>query len=80
MANKDGLKFSYAISLATQLGFLISASIAGFLVLGFWIDEKLGTSPLFLLAGIVIGISLTIVEVYHMIRPLVSNDDDNDDV
>ena len=78
MLKKSGLKFSYALSIATQLGFMIAASIGGFLALGLWLDVKTGSSPLFLLIGIFVGIALTVYEVHHMIQPLIRPDDEND--
>ncbi len=74
MQKKDGLKFSYALSLATQLGFLTVASIGGFLALGIWLDSKLDTSPLLVLIGIAIGIVVTTYEVHHLIQPLITSD------
>lgn len=78
MPKKSGLKFSYALSIATQLGFMIAASIGGFLALGLWLDGKLGTDPLFLLVGIVVGIVLTVYEVHHMIQPLIKPDKEDE--
>lgn len=37
------------------LGLQVAVSFALFVLGGFWADEKLGTSPLFLLVGIVVG-------------------------
>jgi F0F1-type ATP synthase assembly protein I len=71
----DSFKFSYALSVATQLGFMTVASIGGFLALGMWLDGKLGSSPWLLIIGIVAGIVVTVYEVHHLLRPLI---DDND--
>ncbi|MCA9356865.1 AtpZ/AtpI family protein [Candidatus Nomurabacteria bacterium] len=76
MSQKNGFKISYALSIALQLGFLIVASLAGFIFLGMWIDSHLHTPPLFLVLGIVAGISVTIYEVYHMLIPLIKSDDE----
>lgn len=73
MQKNDGLKFSYAISLAAQLGFLTIASIGGFFALGMWLDHKLHTSPLFLIVGVFVGIVVTSYEVHHLIRPLITS-------
>ncbi len=79
MKKNTGLKFSYAISLATQLGFVTMASIGGFLMLGMWLDEKMNTSPIMLIIGIIVGISVTIYEAHHLIKPLITPDKDNHD-
>jgi ATP synthase protein I len=79
MPKKSGFKFSYALSIATQLWFMVAASIGGFLALGIWLDGKFGSAPLFLLVGMVVGIALTIYEVHHIIQPLITPDEDDHD-
>lgn len=37
------------------IGLQIAASFAFFVFLGYWADSKLGTSPLLLLAGVLVG-------------------------
>lgn len=74
MQKKDGLRFSYALSIATQLGFMTMASIGGFFALGFWLDAKLHTEPFLLLVGVAIGIIVTIYEAHHLIKPLITSD------
>lgn len=37
------------------IGFQIAVSFSFFVLGGYWVDEKLGTSPLLLLAGVVAG-------------------------
>ncbi|MEI6691491.1 MAG: AtpZ/AtpI family protein [Chlorobium sp.] len=51
-----------ALSDYMGLGLQIAASFAFFVLLGFWADGKLGTSPLLLLAGVVLGmLGMTLV-------------------
>ena len=69
--SNTGLSFAYAMSLASQLGFLVVSSIGGFILLGIWLDSKLGTTPFLVIGGIIAGIILTIYEVHHMIKPLI---------
>ncbi len=71
MKKNDGIRFFYALSVASQLGFLTVASVGGFFVLGMWIDSKLNTSPIITLICIAIGIIVSIYEVHHLIRPLI---------
>lgn len=68
---KNNFKMFYALSLAWQLGFLIAVPIAGFFFLGFLADKFLGTRPLFLILGLLLGIITTVYEVYHWILPLI---------
>ncbi len=80
MEKKDNFKTFYALSLAWQLGFLIAIPIAGFMFLGFLADEFLGVSPLFLIAGLIIGAGVTVYEIYHLLAPLIKkNKTENND-
>jgi F0F1-type ATP synthase assembly protein I len=79
MAQKNEFKIFYAVSFAWQLGFLIVGPIGGFLLLGYWIDKMAGTSPLFLMIGVMIGLGITIYEVYHMLDILIRHDDGEKD-
>lgn len=47
------------------LGSFFTISIAGGLLLGYWIDKKLGTTPWLTLAGTVLGF---IVGFYHFFK------------
>ncbi len=75
MSTRNGFKISYALSLATQLGFLIVASIGGFILLGVWLDGVLGIRPFALVGGIIIGVALTAYEVHHLMLPLLNASD-----
>ncbi|MEI8032405.1 MAG: AtpZ/AtpI family protein [Chlorobiaceae bacterium] len=44
-----------AVSDYLGIGLQIAASFAFFVMLGYWGDSKLGTSPILLLAGVVVG-------------------------
>ncbi|UWX57656.1 AtpZ/AtpI family protein [Chlorobaculum sp. MV4-Y] len=44
-----------ALSEYLGIGVQIAASFALFVFLGYWADSKFGTSPLFLLAGVLVG-------------------------
>ena len=71
MDQRSTFHLAYAISFALQLGFLVAASIIGFLLIGLWLDSHLRTQPTFLLLGVAVGITMTIVEVAHYIEPLL---------
>lgn len=79
MPKKDGFKIFYAISIALQLGFIIVFSIIGFLWLGIWMDKTFQSSPLFLITGVIVGITVTVYETYHLLIPLVKNNSKEDD-
>ncbi len=73
MANRDNFKTFYALSLAWQLGFLIAVPLAGFMIAGFWLDKKINSGPFMLLAGMIVGVVITVYEVYHLLAPLISD-------
>lgn len=71
MEKKNGFKTFYALSLAWQLGFLIAVPLGGFIFLGVWGDKFFNTSPFLLIAGIIIGMVVTVYEIYHLLVPLI---------
>ena len=66
MKNKDGSTFKtfYFLSLAWQLGFIIVVPIVGFLLIGRWLDGIFGTEPFLFILGIILGLVMTVFEVY----------------
>jgi len=56
---------AYALGLAWELGYTIAIPIVLFALGGSLLDKSLGTSPLFLLAGIVFSIIMTSWLVYR---------------
>lgn len=56
---KDYLNYARYANFAMSFGITsVAAMLLGFLG-GQWLDQKLGTSPLFLLAGIFLGVGLS---------------------
>ncbi len=73
MSKKNNFKTFYALSIAWQLGFLIAIPIGGFIFLGIWGDRFFKTEPFLLLLGLLVGITITIYEVYHLFVPLIKD-------
>ncbi len=46
-----------ALALASQVGVSIVASVGLGVLAGLWVDDRLGTRPVFLLLGIVVGLA-----------------------
>ena len=67
MSEEKGSSFRvlYALSIAWQLGFVVIASILGFVILGIWADSYFGTGRIFMVVGIVTGVSISSYEMYH---------------
>jgi len=70
---KSQFKLYYSLSFAWQLGFLIAAPLVLLLLIGYWLDRALYTSPFFILTGVFGGMIFSAYEIYHLIAPLISN-------
>ncbi len=53
------------------IGWYIGISVAGGILGGIWVDNKLGTSIVFTLVGIVLGLAVALYGTYRMISPLM---------
>jgi len=71
--NNHNAKFLYAVSFAWQLGFFIVIPLVICILIGFWLDNKLHTSPFFLLVGIIISLIFTAYDTYKILSPLLNN-------
>ena len=56
------------------VGWYVAICIVGGVWGGVWLDDRLGTSPLFLLIGLMLGIGVAGAGVYRMLTPLFSAD------
>lgn len=61
------MKKSEAISLALNMGWTMFFSLVIPLLVGIWLDTRLGSSPLFVLVGAVLGILAATVGVARMV-------------
>ncbi len=75
MPQKDNFKIFYAISLAWQLGFIIVLPIGGFIFIGFLLDKAFWNNGLFIILGSIIGLVLTVYEIYNLLIPLIKDKD-----
>lgn len=53
------------------IGWYVGLCIAGGILGGIWLDNKLGTSLIFTLVGVVLGLVLASYGTYRMISPLM---------
>ena len=56
------------------VGWYVAICIVGGVWGGVWLDEKLGTSPLLLLIGLMLGIGVAGAGVYRMLAALFPTD------
>jgi F0F1-type ATP synthase assembly protein I len=66
-------KTFHALFLAWQLGFLIAIPIVVCLLLGIAGDHYFHTKPLLLLLGLLLGLAITVYEIYRVVIPLVTH-------
>jgi ATP synthase protein I len=62
----------------TGVGFYVGFCIAGGTFAGLWLDGKLGTRPLFMIGGLLLGVVVAFYGLYRMIRPLMNNNHDKE--
>ena len=57
-----------ALAIASQLGFVLAAAVIICIVGGWYIDGKLGTSPLFLILGSILGTAAGIYSALQLYK------------
>lgn len=68
---KKGINMGYVLAMGCELGFLIAFPLVICVIIGVVIDKKLGTFPWFLLAMVLAGVALTVIDVYKVIIPFL---------
>ncbi|HET7553973.1 MAG TPA: AtpZ/AtpI family protein [Gemmatimonadaceae bacterium] len=63
---KPGLSGPGSAASLAGVGIQLLVSILLFLYLGQWLDKKLGTDPLLLIAGVFVGAAVGMYNMYHM--------------
>ncbi|MFC2001506.1 AtpZ/AtpI family protein [Chloroflexota bacterium] len=61
------------------VGFFIGGCIVGGIVAGLWLDDRLSTKPVFMIAGLVAGVVVAFYGVYQMLLPLLNSKRDKED-
>lgn len=53
----------------SDLGIRFALSIVIFLFIGKWVDRQLGTMPLFLVIGVLLGATAGLISIYRAVFP-----------
>ncbi len=61
------------VSFAWDLGFLFAVPLVALALAGRFLDRKFGTSPLLLIAGIIIAAIISSVGVFFKVRSIMRN-------
>jgi ATP synthase protein I len=62
------------IGLGWYVGLCISLGVWG----GLWLDDKLNTKPVLVIAGLIIGVIVAFYGVYQMLLPLIRDKQDKE--
>lgn len=70
---KDGQKVDpgFVLDLAWKLGYIIAIPIVGFVLGGRLADKYFGTSPIFLISGVVISMVITSFLIYKKMKDFI---------
>jgi len=60
------------------VGFFIGGSILLGVMAGLWLDNKLNSNPIGVIAGLLLGLVIAFYGVYQMLLPLLSNKQDKE--
>ncbi len=55
------------------VGFFIGVSIVLGVTAGLWLDSRFDTSPILVIAGLLLGIAVAFYGVYQMLLPLIGS-------
>ena len=67
MNEENPNEWLYYLTLVTQLGLVVVGTILAGLVIGYFIDKKFETAPVFTVVFIVLGIAAGLFNAYQMI-------------
>ncbi len=68
---KNNFNFYYLLSLVGQIGWTVSLPLVILIILGFFLDQKFATKPLFTLIGLGIGVLISLSFLYQLIKKLI---------
>jgi F0F1-type ATP synthase assembly protein I len=77
---QKNINLGQVLALGGELGFLIALPLIICILLGLWIDKKLNTFPWILLASVLAGMILTVVNVYKIVIPFLEKRSDNNKI
>lgn len=63
----SGRSWGY-FALFSEVGLVLLVTILAGILAGYWVDQQLGTIPIFVLVGLVVGMTAGAVAVYRLIQ------------
>ncbi len=71
----DGKSFAY-FALFSEIGLVLFVTTFGGLLLGRWLDQQLGTNPLLVIGGFLLGIVIGAVADWRILSRFLADIDD----
>lgn len=71
----DGKSFAY-FALFSEIGLVLFVTTFGGLLLGRWLDQQLGTNPLLVIGGFLLGIVIGAVADWRILSRYLAHIDD----
>jgi hypothetical protein len=71
----DGRSFAY-FALFSEIGLVLFVTTFGGLLLGHWLDQQLGTNPLLVLGGFLLGILIGAVADWRILSRFLAHIDE----
>ena len=71
-------KSSAYIALFSEIGFVLLVTVLVGVVAGYWLDQRLGTIPIFVLVGFAIGTASGAVACWRLISRFLARLDEED--
>jgi F0F1-type ATP synthase assembly protein I len=71
----DGKSFAY-FALFSEIGLVLFVTTFGGLLLGRWLDQQLGTNPLLVIGGFLLGILIGAVANWRILSRFLATIDD----
>ena len=71
----DGKSFAY-FALFSEIGLVLLVTTFGGLLLGHWLDQQLGTNPLLVISGFLLGMLLGAVANWRILSRFLATIDD----
>jgi ATP synthase protein I len=71
-------KSSAYVVLFSEIGFVLLATVLAGTLAGYWLDQRLGTIPIFVLVGFAVGGSSGAIACWRLISRFLAEMDDSD--
>ena len=71
----DGKSFQY-FALFSEIGLILFVTTMGGLLLGRWLDQQLGTNPVLVISGFLLGIAVGAVADWRILSRFLKTIDD----